>query len=274
MTPNRPAPVRPERSRAGFFSHLFTTFFNSKRRGEDGAEARKKKTVDSEKPKVQERTADKTPSRPTQGRRDASANDDDRRGGDQKGKRGRGRRRSKKTAKKAATSASPSESPRKKQRSKKRGQKKAKKVTARTDSPKAAEQSARPDDNPSSPADSAKSPPDQPRKQTAADDQDGNRPETAPRRGRRRRSPYQTAGSKQRDGTEAKPQQETKPQAQSEPDVKPQAQPQQDAKPQPQQDAKPPPQGGSAETRVSQDNKGIYTLKPSGPGPQTSVESD
>jgi len=282
VTPNRPAPVRPEQSKAGFFSHFFSNFFSNDKRDGNGKAAKSDQRSKQKSQPQSEKPATQSSQRRQSSAGKGNAKDETRQGqSQQRSKRGRGRRRSKKTAKKAATTTQSSAEPAKTQKSKKVGRKRGKKAGGKK---QARRQIAKPQNakSESGKGDNAKSgnvqpdntkpenakpqgarprdaKPDQGQaerqsddKQNAADNQDN-----ASHRGRRRRSPYQTAGNQKRETS--KPDQQS-----SDGNGNARKQDQGDREPQRQD---------QGQAKVTQDSKGIYTLKSPDQGPKESSKA-
>ncbi len=277
ITPNRPAParadVRVEQSKPGFFSNFFGTFFAGDKRREEGQPG---KTTRNAPQKSQQ------PS-PPQGPKKADSGQDDQGQQRQRKRGGRGRRRSKKTSKKAASGQQTSEAARKKtskkgpRRGKKAGKKAGKKQAskkqqqdARQKGPQQSPQQHKGEDQKSGQQQGKDQKPDpqkakdqkpqqqkgqehesreqkgkdqEPRRQDTGQQEqskDGQQDKQSKGNGRRRRSPYQTSGSRKRDSD------------------KPKEAPNKDA----------------SSANVTQDSKGIYTLKSSGDGDRAPSDVD
>jgi len=237
----RPAPVRPERSKAGFFSHFFNNFFGAKR-GDDGAGKAGKEVPERPKSRPQQQAQQESADQKSEVQ-GAAGKDDARHDQDkQRGQRGRGRRRSKKTAKKAAAAPVGTEAPRKKKakRARPRKGKKSAGKHAAGGLPQTPQQDQKlqPDQQPQQ--ENQQSQQDNQQSHQDTDQQDQASGDNGKGRGRRRRSPYQTAGADKRESAEPKPSADN----------------------------------GFRETQVTQDSKGIYTLKPSGDSSQASADND
>jgi ribonuclease E len=221
IMPSRPVPVReeeaeplPAKARQGFFGMLFAKLFA----GTEAEQVAKPVQKPAQKP------ATKTDAgQPASARQESAAKPESggpqtaRRDTDGGGKSPRGRRGGKKNPQRAADDRGRTEG---KKKSKKKPRKKASRKKgdeARQDGPQgAAQQSNQPSSQPT--GERGRDPGDQARQQATGSEQrrdsgtgtesDGNRPDKGQeprsdkdsRRGRRRRSPYQTSGAKQREG--------------------------------------------------------------------------
>ena len=275
VTPSRPVPVREEtevdaqgaaKAKQGFFGMLFTKLFSSGEQAPTGAIAKPERPAVKSAPLKPEPAAKAAPSseRP---RREAAGGDRQQKSSDKEGSaRSRSsRRRSKKKQ------ARPSE-----ERGRPEGQKQAKKRPRKKASRKkvgtASAQPAAPK-NEAKPADRSQSESAGPKKPDTGQDGQEQKQDSPGRKNRRRRSPYQTTGTKPRDeqpaDAEGKPRKEGAEVAESQPPkavpVTPAAKA--DSKPTQEQLALPPsdPSRSSGPlVEVVKDNKGIYTLKSGG----------
>jgi ribonuclease E len=271
VTPTRPIPKREEAAAAtapaakpkqGFFGMLFTKLFAA---GEQAVEPPVSKPAAEMPAPAQQRPS--PDSRKAQGARDGAASSGPRKDGESRSRGGR--RRSKKKTTRATD-----------ERGKTEGQKKTKRKPRKKTARKKTS-TARSDASASKPADTAKSDAAQPgvasgdTQQASKDEATGNQKQDgAGRKPRRRRSPYQTSGTKQRADQapdEASRQAQgsaaehsgTKPEAstaEAAAKSKPAAAGEQLALPK----AEPERSSGSL-VEVVKDNKGIYTLKSATP---------